>query len=246
MKKFNSNYNGLLPLYLDDIRFIQEAYDEQIEALIKPYLPFTDYDSFILSGCDTDPETYAPGWVVIAGKIYRVPGGSVPTADYDTEVVWEVSSVDLSGGAKTPKRLETTVQTWQEETASLVLGIIGAPGNIPAALPRLEDIIAGITTADTGWNVITPASGWSQSNGLFAPKYRVKSGIVYLRGHLVPEVGAPAVICTLPVAARPGLAYLHADGSSFGGFDYAIYPNGNIEAAATDDYIVLDGVAMFK
>ncbi len=242
MKKFNTNFNGLLPVFLNDIRFVQEGFAEEIEALLKPFLAFTEHNSFILSGCETGLGVYASGWVVLDGRIYRVPGGSIPEADENTEVVWGIQTNNLPGGAKIPKRIATTVQTWQEETASLVLGIIGVPGSIPVALPRLADIIDLMINADTGWVSITLASGWSASDPSLAPMYRIKNGVIYLRGHIVPAAGAPAVFATLPPPARPSKAFTHANGSTFVGYDYAVLTNGQMTTTTPEAYQVLDGV----
>lgn len=234
MKKFNSNYNGLLPIYLNDIRFMQQCYDEQIEALIAPYCEFTDHNSFILSGCEIYGPTYSQGWLVLNGKIYRCPGGSTPTPDASTEVIWSIKTINLTGGAKTPKRVATTVETWQEDIATLKLGIHGGPNNIPALLPKFSDFINLMN--DTGWVNIVMSSGWTYS-WESRPQIRVRNGVAYLRGFVTRDGSTTGVIGLVPTSFRPSRDCVYHDGS------ISISTSGNItETELNVENVSLDDI----
>jgi hypothetical protein len=202
MKQFKTDYNGLLPILLDDIRFVQEAYDEQIEALIKPYLEFTDNNSFILSGCEyISGNNYSAGWIVLEGKVYRVPAFELPTAGAGQVVVWGITSTALTGGLKRPKRSPADVNTWYEKTVVPVIDFDPSSSVLYTNTNRLKEILSNIHS-DTGWINLVINQGW-----VFEltdrPQYRLYNGVVYMRGTVSREGNLDGVIAILPTGKAP-------------------------------------------
>lgn len=63
----------------------------------------------------------------------------------------------------------------------------------------------GAVVDDTGWIALTPINSFVARPGTDAPAYRIKSGIVYLSGHVVRPTAPTALTAafSLPVGARP-------------------------------------------
>ncbi|MDD3860800.1 MAG: hypothetical protein PHW83_11420 [Bacteroidales bacterium] len=200
MKKFESNYYGLLPIYLADQRFIQDATAEQIEALIAPWLPYATANSFILTGVEPDieiPTGYTPGWLVINGKIYRSNAFLATVVPAGQQRVWSIEENNIEGGAKIPKRSLTPVETWKEYTAKPILVSTEETEVIPFALPRLSDLITEIQR-----QTYFTRSG-STANGTYKLQFlQMKDGYVHCTGSLWPameKVSDPNVTCDIAV-----------------------------------------------
>lgn len=190
MKQFKTDYNGLLPILLDDIRFLQEAYDEQIEALIKPYLEFTDNNSFILSGVEhISGNNYSAGWIVLQGKVYRVPALSLPVSPVGYELNWVIQTQALAAGLKLPKRTSTAVNTYFEKTASV--NVVPSPSaGVPFLLPRLAEMIRFASGLDGSWKTVTLINDWEHVESPEAPvQYKLVGGVIYLRGYIAKGSG---------------------------------------------------------
>ncbi len=148
MKKLKLTDYGLLPIYLSDLNFLQEGLQEQIEALIKPWIDYTTADSFIITGIEPNPlieNGYTSGWVVLDGKLYYVDAFiSEPPLNHDNHRRWVIDENYLPTGTKIPKRTNIPVETHIVETAKVEM--LPASDNTGYAfdLPRMADIIKSI------------------------------------------------------------------------------------------------------
>ena len=212
MKKFKTDYYGLLPIYLNDARFMQEASQEQLEAILKPFLPYADSDSFILSGIESDPgdpNGYTGGWLVLNGKIYQVDAfvSAAPASGYHRR--WTLATTYLVGGAKIPKRTLTLVDTHQ-----VVKGIVTVYqdtlfAGAPFDLPRMVDIIA---------NMQMPGYFTRTGDGYRLQFLKLPGGYVHMYGTLMPDMlvlGAPGGTADMAVSFPYTL-----DSAFKEGFDY--------------------------
>jgi hypothetical protein len=201
MKKFESNYYGLLPIYLADQRFMQDATAEQIEALIAPWLPYATANSFILTGVEPDPlipTAYSAGWLVLNGKIYRCNSFTAGVVAPGNQRVWNITENNLSGGAKTPKRTLTPVETWKEYLAAPALVANTVTDVIPFALPRLADLI----TASQAQTYFT--RNGTTINGSYRLQFlQMKDKYVHCVGTLWPNMvvlSDPSASCDITVS----------------------------------------------
>lgn len=78
------------------------------------------------------------------------------------------------------------------------------------------------STEDTGWIPFVLASGWTAAAGWPSPAYRVKFGVVYLRGRLNATAAAGVTIATLPKLATPPPSA--NDGSGAPNGDVYVFP----------------------
>jgi hypothetical protein len=201
MKKFESNYYGLLPIYLADQRFMQDATAEQIEALIAPWLPYATANSFILTGVEPDPlipTAYTAGWLVLNGKIYRCNSFIAGVAAPGYQRVWNITENNVPGGAKTPKRTLTPVETWKEYLAAPALVEDTETDVVPFKLPRLADLI----TASQAQTYFTRSG--STANGDYRLQFlQMKDGYVHCVGTLWPKprvLSDPEVTCDITIS----------------------------------------------
>ncbi len=147
MKKLKLTDYGLLPIYLSDLNFLQEGIQEQIEALIKPWLPYTDDNCFIVSGIEEDPEInngYTAGWIVLNGKLYYVDAfvSEEPTSNAHRR--WVLLTSYLPTGTKVPKRTTVAVETHEIKTAQVVVFPNTNYTGFTYEQPRLADLIKAI------------------------------------------------------------------------------------------------------
>lgn len=89
MKHLITNYDGGFPFDLDDYRFMEDGFNEDITSILKAY-QYQEQDSsfgvpppnsFIIYGCEIIPVTYTP------------PGGGMSTAGYG----WTAGAVMIDG-----------------------------------------------------------------------------------------------------------------------------------------------------
>jgi hypothetical protein len=207
MKQFKTDYNGLLPILLDDIRFVQEAYDEQILAFLKPWVLATDNNSLILYGVERigSSYNYTEGWVIINGLMYRAPQCTISFPESGFKWVWHIQDVTLAGGTKTTKRTLVDVETRIEHIAVPVLAFEEVTSYVDFNLPRLN-----VTSIDTGWLELEIQDGWNYGS-LDNPMYRLKNGVVYLKGALQPNGSTTGTIAILPDNINPNTPLIFTD-----------------------------------
>jgi len=99
---------------------------------------------------------------------------------------------------------------------------------------------------DTGWQTLTAVTGFT---ALESPAYRLKNGIVYLRGGFTQNSGAftatPVTVCTLPSGARISVSTRYElpgySSTSIAGVLIAIVdPSGSISIAQNGGGAVAD------
>lgn len=84
MNKLETNFNGGMPLVLDDLRFTEQAHRDAFKGIVSGLLQ--DYEAVILSGCNlTDDNDY-----------YQVSAGIIATQD-------EVFNVEAHSVVKVPQ-----------------------------------------------------------------------------------------------------------------------------------------------
>lgn len=201
MKFFKTDYNGLLPLLLDDVRFINEGLQEQIEILVASLCEVMHSNHFIITGCEIQGSSpnynVTEGWIVLNKKLYRVPAASVQTTK-DPILLWFFLQENvLPGGQKQPKRTTSTVETHLETTAYLSTATGGSGIITYGEIKRITG---------SEWTQLDLESPFAHT--LNPLQYKQSLNVVELRGAVrIPE-GTPGgvthdVIATLPVELRP-------------------------------------------
>jgi hypothetical protein len=200
MKKFKTDFQGLLPIYLDDIRFVNDGLQEQIEAIIKSLTNDAPDGSFIITGCELSGTTgngnLSSGYVVLDGKIYRVP--SQVLSDYNPgqsgQYEWKIQTQIVSGGTKQPKRTTDTVETWTEEIARL------QPADDGILYDNCPKLIGN--QLDYPWKTIALSGNFSHVDGS-ALQYKRCGNVVEIRGAVENNSPYGNLIATLPQNIRP-------------------------------------------
>jgi len=196
MKKFKTDFQGLLPIYLDDIRFVNDGLQEQIEAIIKSLTNDAPDGSFIITGCELSGTpgngNLSSGYVVLDGKIYRVP--SQVLSDYNPgqsgQYEWKIQTQIVSGGTKQPKRTTDTVETWTEEIARLQPA---DDGILYDNCPKLFG---------NQWQTISLSDHFTHKSG-FPLQYKRYGNVVEIRGCIKSDPPYNILIATLPSDIRP-------------------------------------------
>ena len=197
MKKFNTDEYGLLPIWLSDAEFMQTASQELIEALIKPWLEYTDDNAFIVSGIEENPEVsngYTSGWIVLEGKMYYVDA-FVSAPEAGTVRRWTIGTEYLPTGTKTPKRTTTPVETHVQKNGIVTVypsSMPILPGH-PFDLPRINNIIN---------NMRQPEYFTRHGEGYRLQFVKLAIGYVHMYGTLAPDmivIGDPAQTCDITI-----------------------------------------------
>jgi len=123
-----------------------------------------------------------------------------------TKTVWQDRYIE------TPNKYQLTENQDNTVTLTEVTGTIYTEGTDVNAdhmnniEDGLEDVDTRVTTleADTGWQDISYASGYSAGTG-DPLKYRVKNGIVYIKGYVTGTFasGTYATVATIPASITP-------------------------------------------
>jgi len=200
MKRFKTDFQGLLPIYLDDIRFVDSSHKEIYNALMHAIAQHTSADSFILSGCEISGTLnngmLGSGYVVLDGDIYRVPNQILP--DYDPDInlqyEWVIVETTLSGGTKQPKRTSTPVETWVEDIAQLQPSDVGILYN---DCPRIA-----FDLFDRTWSHVQLVSGVDPLPGV-GLSFKRNGNLVELRGAVTVTVSGLTTLTQLPTNIRP-------------------------------------------
>ena len=238
MKKFVTNYPGLIPIVLDDLRFMETASTEMIEALVGMFCELTNSNSFILNGVKAvagNPIMLTAGWVVLNGKIYRVEEQEFPQTEQGDFTVFKITTNILAGGNKLMKPTLAQVNTWYDYKATVISKVTPPVSNdVLWGLQRLKDIINEITAITTIWTPLTLNQDWASdtSGDYAAASYILKNNVVYLRGH-VYKTGSSSTICVLPEIIHPT--------SVIGQSLFSIAINGAITTAVQS--VILDGIS---
>lgn len=89
-------------------------------------------------------------------------------------------------------------------------------------------------TQDTGWIDLTLTNGWTESSSNFTPQYRMRNGIVALRGRVTG--GTPsASIAALPAAIQPdrNTDFVVREGGSNNSVVLIVGSTGSLTASST-------------
>lgn len=207
MKKFiTETLNGIIPLVLNDARFIADASTEMIEAIVTMVSELTTTNSFILTGVVKSgiPANLSAGWVVLNGNIYKVNAQSFPLLGQDESFVFRIVENTIPEGTKIMKPTLTAVDTYYEYTAEVISTDTVLPDDVLWGLKTFSTIIRDINPISTNWIPLVLEDGWEadESLGCAVPSYKLHHDIVYLRGKAI-KTGAGTTIVTLPPAICP-------------------------------------------
>jgi len=241
MKTFKTDpITGIIPVVLNDLRFMETASTEMIEALVTMLSELTTYNSFILTGVVSSgvPTVISAGWVVLNGKIYKVKAQSYPAIQQGNSTVFRIQENVFPGGNKQMKPGLTQVDTFYEYTAVVISTANVLPGDVLWGLNRFEKIIQDINPITSNWVNITLESGWEgdTTNDRSVPQYKLHHNVVYMRGYAV-KTGASTLVATLPVAIQPPFLYVTQNLTS-------IKPDGDVNTL--EDFVCFDGIVYFN
>lgn len=113
-------------------------------------------------------------------------------------------------------------------------------------LTPLNALVARVS--DSGWTTATLTSSWVAFGGTTpTPAYRLKGGVVYLKGSMKSGVQTTAAL-TLPTGMRPLADEFYACYASGGFVEIAVFAStgavavGTYSSGATNAQVALDGV----
>lgn len=163
MKKLNTNNTGRMPFWQADLDWIQQAYTEPIEAIIKEL--GIDDDYFVVTGCqvthDVDQLSMTAGWMWWDGELLPVR----PLEATNTVSIWlhliRVTHSDPNGSRnfiKADQSTELVEDVWQDDYIQPVMMTHYSPNDegagvyIRTGAPTLADLIkARIADAESVW-----------------------------------------------------------------------------------------------
>jgi len=131
MKTLNINANGGMPIYVDDLRFIDSIYREAFEAIMKPIAE--NNNVVIISGCSrsvtSGTVTVDSGWVLYNGEVVRVNQHSYPEATGSDNEYWTIATVDVPGGHRDYFD-GSDHEAWREKIALIEVGVSVPPNSL--------------------------------------------------------------------------------------------------------------------
>jgi len=240
MKKIVSAADlGGAPIYKSDLRdvFNSEIWDA-IQGLLSGYSSSTF--GFIVSGCvftnNAGNFDMTAGVVYLNGEFMRIPAA---TNQAFTKYI----------AAKTPTN---DSRTFEDGTTHAVVQTKDAElvGSAPGSGQYIT--ISSLTSADarryvSPWIDITLINGWTISTD--KPQYRIKAGIVYLRGKVVGTAASNALMCAAGSVPNSnytiGLGAHRLNGSTLEVIDVAINTSGQLSSSdrANSTVLYLDGLS---
>lgn len=229
MNKFQKLTGGH-PFKLDDLEWLQTAYEESLRALVAAWDDNTYGGGAVLWGCDitisSGTVTITPGAILMAGEIFQVPGDSFPedtgigqTLVYKVET--DYSPIDPQTYADATLQSPHVIRR-----ANLQYHLSPTVGPYLIALPKVtvHDKIATRLNINTikdrlnalteGWHIVGGAGNPAYQNGFVSfstTNFRPLSfkrdwmGIVRLEGcfDLPPSAPSDFTIFQLPADYRP-------------------------------------------
>lgn len=243
MKRFKTDYQGLLPIYLNDIRFVNDSLQEQIEAMLKSLTAISP--NFIISGCNItgtyNNGTLSSGYVVLSGKIYRVPSQTL--SDYDpgnsSQYQFYIQEQILQGGSKQPKRTTNIVETYFEDIAILQSANGGILFN---DCPRLEG-----NQLDFPWQTLQLDGNFTHDSNQ-PLQYKRCGNVIEIRGMVANNSQYGNKIAVLPAEIRPKRELTVPCAYYAGGFNFTqltLSENGDMIYGADSDNTVYIQVQYF-
>lgn len=140
MNKFITTYLGGLPAYLNDLRFLDDAYRLAFKGVMSTY-GVADNEVVILSGCvegtSGSNSTLTPGYVSIGGEICYVPEQIWPTPSHISGLI-AYFDFNLSYDSEGLKVFEnsTVNDTYQIRTVKISLNTVVPSGYTPLAAAK--------------------------------------------------------------------------------------------------------------
>lgn len=101
MNHLETNFNGGVPIHLNDLRFQEDAVRAAIKGAMSAFGIDTFANSFIISGCVVTGPTCSEGWICLKGEILRVEAHTVPTPPLGQILVWSIETAYDPAGSKT-------------------------------------------------------------------------------------------------------------------------------------------------
>lgn len=120
--------------------------------------------------------------------VFALPSDLQAAADYTDEFA-NVRRGNSTDRQSLPAGKRRDGMLWVESDTGSVYGWRDATGWMP------------VVVADTGWKTLTLTTGWSVYLGE-TPKWRVKSGILFMSGRIQAAAGVGQTFATLPAEAR--------------------------------------------
>lgn len=208
MKKLVTNNNGGFPFVLDDIRWMNQGINESINALVSPYLEFSDVSGLIqLSGFKTTVNTPSPlnqtigsGYIFINDEIYFCSGlaahNVVSGKEYRVKILTEYDELGdklFQSGVRHDTYANRYVELIYEASASPTAGSFAFPTK------SVMDAIYENIHPDLVNELLYNSFIGSQSFSLYG--YKDYSGVKHLSGsNIVSNTGSANF---LPLGFRP-------------------------------------------
>ncbi len=131
MNNFKTDYDGGLPLVLDDFRWIDEGYRKAFYGIMSAF-GVTDQETFILSGCtrsvSSGTVSITEGYVSIGGEVCYVPPHSYSEPGGGDVEFWVVDLSFDSAGLKTFQNSSLN-NAYEVRSAVVSVGSVVPPGS---------------------------------------------------------------------------------------------------------------------
>ena len=213
MNNFKTDYNGGLPLVLDDFRWIDEGYRKAFYGIMSAF-GVTDQYTFILSGCqrsvNTAIVTIAEGYISIGGEICHVPAHSYSEPTGGDVEFWVVSTAYNAAGTKAFQNGSLN-DSYETRTGQISVAAVVPPGDtLYGDTKTVHQIILESLPRDIWHNVyaLTILAG-EIGAGTYNVDYKLDlSGNITFRG-VFPSLEDPVqgsvniLMFTLPLGLRP-------------------------------------------
>jgi len=259
MNKLQTQYNGKMPIRLDDFRWADAGYREGFYAFISAF-GITEVKSFILSGCifteisATFPNTtynYTQGYICFKGEVLKVNAGHIT---YNSEHFLPIFTLQVSYDPAGLKVFQDTTShdTYEVRQAIVTQQAIISPFNFmgidaKTLVQVISDKIFALPLPEDEWNYVGTTgnapfvSGWSNESGPYELcAYSIDSfGNVALKG-VASNISPIGVIFTLPEGYRIPFARYFPCYLGSAVVVICVTPNGNVSVYGLNTIQTID------
>lgn len=205
-------YNGGMPIYLDDIKYLDSIYRETFKQLLQAFnLP--NNISCIIKGCNvTETQNnykISEGIIALNGEILMAPEQIVNKYNIQGQTYYWSIDTDFYGDGYKILENGQSVASWEQRWAFIAYGVPPALYLPMLGAKTLLDYINDYTSQKLINNVepLTMITGfypgWSSHSGLPVRVYKDLTGRVYLSGTVIKSINAGSNIFILHHNYRP-------------------------------------------
>ena len=248
MNKLETSFTGRMPVFLEDLNWIQESYRQAFYGLMAAW-GISPNMSYIISGVNIQDNgsdySWDDGFIALNGEILKVEADSFtkvsPVANYVYAWILDVSS-DATG---TKVFYDSSTHSCYTIRNAVLAYIDGTSGDyLPAEAETIHHKIAEyIGYTESNWKSVLFESPWENHPSRNVAVKKDLFGQIRIQGTAIIDGGTgTGLIITLPAGYRPSFEMEYSVVTDLGVKSILISPNGQITTSDSINKVVFDGI----